>query len=122
MIYDKNEITFLSPSSSSPGFIYSHFTEENYLLAKLYLIYIQLPSHVGHSISLCFQNRKEKTRHFKLADVGHAISMHQILTRVYHKIIHTLFRVLQRRQLAFLYTPLSLSGTSSFRECYTCIC
>lgn len=26
--------------------------------------------------------RIEKKRHFKLADVGHAISMHQILTRV----------------------------------------
>lgn len=49
--------------------------------------------------------RIEEERHFKLADVGHAESMHQILTRLYHKIIHTLFSVLQRRQLAFLYIP-----------------
>lgn len=66
--------------------------------------------------------RIEEERHFQLTDVGHAVSRHQILTGLYHKIIHTLFSVLQRRQLAFLYTPLSLSGTSSLRECYTCIC
>ena len=41
--------------------------------------------------------RIEEERHFKLADVGHAVSMHQILTRLYHKIIHTLFSVLQRK-------------------------